>query len=221
MAKQVWAKRTAADYVDGWNDLLPTGDAWPREPDTVLQKTITGLAQIWDTQVETNAALLLQTESNPQTANILLPDWERAFGLPDLCFPGSPTTVQRQANLVGRMTFLGAQSRDFFINEAAALGQTVVVQEYSPYQCGISGVGDTRNIDPDGLNSYRWGLGDETIRFYWTAHVTALTASWAGGDCFCIFNRWKPAHTEVVLDYSALQEMRASRPWNSGYLALL
>lgn len=215
-----WTQRTTVDYVRGWNDLLPQGAAWPREPETVLQSVITGLSIIWDTQVETLAALLLRTESDPRSTNVLLPDWERAYGLPDRCFPGSPTLAQRQSNLVGRITFLGAQSRAFFIAEAALLGQTVGIQEYSPYQCGISGVGDTTNIDPDGLGSYRWGLGQETIRFYWTARVSALTGSWAGGDSFCIFNRWKPAHTIVTIDYAPLQELRASRPWNSGYYAL-
>jgi uncharacterized protein YmfQ (DUF2313 family) len=221
MAEQ-WVQRTSVEYAEGFNNLLPTGPAWPRDPDAVLQLVVAGLTQIWGDTVETSGATLLVTESDPRMANLLLPDWERAWGLPDTCLPVAPTDLPtRRINLVNKMTFLGSQDRQFFIDRAADVGQTVSIREYSPYQCGISGVGDTRNIDPDGLNSYRWGLGNETIRFYWTITITGLTASWNGSDLNCLMNRWKPAHTVVVFDYSALQELNATRPWNSGYYALL
>ncbi|MGY3278116.1 putative phage tail protein [Bradyrhizobium sp. S3.7.6] len=216
-----WVQRTSVEYAEGWNDLLPTGPAWPREPGSVLQSVISGLAQIWGDQTEAKAALLLSVESDPRSTNLLLPDFERAWGLPDNCLPNNPSdAATRRVNLVDKMTFIGAQSRQFFIDRATKYGQTVNVREYSPYQCGISGVGDTTNIDPDGLGSFRWGLGDVTIRFYWTVTVTGLTASWNGSDLYCLMNRWKPAQTVVVFDYSALAELRGSRPWNSGYLAL-
>jgi uncharacterized protein YmfQ (DUF2313 family) len=221
MADEKWVQRTSVEYAQGWNNLLPTGPAWPRDPDSALQSVIAGLAQIWGDQIEAQAALLLVTESDPRATNVLLPDWERAWGLPDTCLPfASSDTTTRQKNLVSKMTFIGAQSRSFFINQAASFGQTVTIREYSPYQCGISGCGDTTNIEPDNLGSYRWGLGPTEMRFVWTVTPTALTASWNGTDLFCIMNRWKPAHTAVVFDYSALQETRFSRPWNSGYVAL-
>lgn len=222
MAKEKWVQRTSVEYAQGLNDLLPLGAAWPRDPGSVLQMVVSGLAQVWGDQTEVKAATLLKVESDPRSTNLLLPDWERAFGLPDDCLNNSPTDpVARRTNLVNKMTFLGAQDRQFFITQAALYGQTVSIREYSPYQCGISGVGDTTNIEPDGLGSFRWGLANETIRFYWTVGVTALTASWNGADPFCVMNRWKPAHTIVVFDYSALQELRTVRPWNSGYIALL
>lgn len=215
-----WVQRTSVEYAQGWNNLLPTGPAWPRDPTAVLQLVINGFSLIWGDTVETQAATLLVTESDPRTTNILLPDWERAFGLPDNCLPVTTDVAQRQLNLVGKMTFIGRQDRQFFIDQCAAHGQTASIREYSPYQCGISGVGDTTNIDPDGLGSYRWGLGPPENRFYWTFTVTALTASWVGNDFFCLANRWKPAHTQVVFDYSALSEANFSRPWNSGLVPL-
>lgn len=222
MPNDIWNQLTTIDYVAGWNDLLPKGDAWPREPNTVLQSVVTGLSTVWGATVEPNAALLLVTESDPRATNILLPDWERNWGLPDICFPTAPTDVPtREKNLVNKITFLGAQSRSFFIAQALLLGQTVNIREYSPYQCGISGCGDTTNIEPDGLGSYRWGLGPAENRFWWTVTVLSLTGSWVGGDSYCIVNRWKPAHTAVVFDYSALQELRFSRPWNSGYIVFM
>src|SRR5258708_4932373 len=88
-----WVQRTTVEYTQGWNNLLPTGPAWPRESTTALQKVVTGLSGIWGNPVDANAALLLQTESDPRSTNMLLPDWERAWGLPDLCIPIPTTNV--------------------------------------------------------------------------------------------------------------------------------
>ena len=64
--------------------LLPIGPAWPREYDSTLMALIGGLSQIWG-DVDGRAADLLETESDPRTTVELLPDWERAWGLPDPC----------------------------------------------------------------------------------------------------------------------------------------
>ena len=69
-----------------------------------------------------------------------------------------------------------------------------------------------------------YGIGPPEMRFYWTVHVhkTALTWFRTGGgggqtgidphlrigvaeDLECILNLWKPAHTEIIFDYSGLQ----------------
>lgn len=221
MANDQWVQRTSAEYAQAFNDLLPTGTAWPREPSTVLQMVVAGLIQIWGDDVEAEAATLLVTESYPKTTNILLSDWETAFGLPDNCLPVPTDKPTRQTNLVNKMTFLGAQNRQFFVSQAALYGVTAAIREYSPYQCGISGCGDTRNIDPDGLGSYRWGLGPEEMRFVWTFTVQGLTASWNGTDFYCLANRWKPAQTIVVFDYTTLQDSDFTRSWNSQYIPLL
>lgn len=290
-----WVQRSAADYARGWNSLLPTGPAWPRESTTVLQKVITGLSGIWGNPVESNAALLLNVESDPRSTNSMLPEWERAWGLPDLCVPIPPTNVAlREANLVAKLIFLGSQDRNFFIAQAAAFGQTVTIREYAPYMCGVSKTGDTSNYNTDlpgnitavtsagtltssptlqftlvnanifpgmlvydvtnpafiGIvssinkvantitmaanarsaivsgdtlyfsNRMRWALGPPENRFYWTAKVVGLLSNWAGADLACLFRRWKPAQTQVIFDFSVLQDLDESLPWDSGYIPL-
>jgi uncharacterized protein YmfQ (DUF2313 family) len=66
-----------------------------------------------------------------------------------------------------------------------------------------------------------YGLGPETNRFYWTVHVDNAKLIWfrvTSGQCGvdphlrigvfddleCLLNRWKPAHTEIIFDYSGL-----------------
>jgi uncharacterized protein YmfQ (DUF2313 family) len=68
-----------------------------------------------------------------------------------------------------------------------------------------------------------YGIGPPINRFYWTVHVDQAKLVWfrvgAGGgqtgvdphlrigtadDLECLLNRWKPAHTQIIFDYSGL-----------------
>jgi uncharacterized protein YmfQ (DUF2313 family) len=67
-----------------------------------------------------------------------------------------------------------------------------------------------------------YGLGPDTNRFYWTVHVANASLIWfrcSSGQCGvdphlriglfddleCLLNRWKPAHTQIIFDYSGLE----------------
>ena len=231
-----YVKREAADYAAAFNALLPTGPAWPRDPTTVPQKVIAGLAEIWGDEVEGLANLLLTRESDPRAAITLLPEWERAWGLPDKCLTEPLTIDARHTALMQKMTLLGAQSRAFFIEQAAIIGYTISITEYSPFQCGISRCGDTTAQNPEDPSRMRWQIGPPEIRFYWTVHVDALALRYfhvSAGQCGvdpllfiglatdleCLIRRYKPAHTEVLFDYSQ-GALDFSKPFNSGYLIM-
>jgi uncharacterized protein YmfQ (DUF2313 family) len=66
-----------------------------------------------------------------------------------------------------------------------------------------------------------YGLGPATNRFYWTVHVHEAKLTWfratsgqtgvdphlrigLADDLECLLNRWKPAHTEIIFDYSGM-----------------
>jgi uncharacterized protein YmfQ (DUF2313 family) len=187
----------------------------------------------------------LEIESDPRTTRDyirddgapdgLLDEWERAYGLPDPCWPTAVTVPEREAQLVFKMTLLGGQSRQFFEHVSEWVGNEIHITEFSPYMCGISTVGDTINAyDNTGVS--RWQLGPPEIRFYWTARKAmpeliwfrcgeggpqeALKGEWEGGECGvdhmleinvspdldCLLNRWQPAHTQLVYDYSEIVE---------------
>lgn len=243
MSDDRWVKRTAEDYAAGFNNLLPTGPAWPRDPESVLQKVVSGLAGIWGDPVETEASLLLNLESDPRITTNLLPEWERAFGLPDLCLAEPLTIGNRRTALVQRITMLGAQSREFFIAIAAVIGYTITVTEYRPFMVGIDRVGDNRTIgngtalkdqfgnpllngrgQPVGngeYSEYPYTFGPPENRFYWTVHVNTSRLTWfrvtqgqtgidphlrigLATDLECLLRRYKPAHTQIIFDYSGL-----------------
>lgn len=209
-------RRSGDDYAEALSSLLPQGQAWSREPESIIQKTINGLAQIWG-YVDGRAADLLERESDPRKTLELLPDWERNWGLPDPCLTVPQTIAERQITLVQWMTLLGAQSREFFIAYSLKIGYVIWIEEYSPFMAGMSQVGDTR----DDRGDYRWQIGPPEMRFYWKVHIDQARLAWfrsssgqAGvdphlrigiaQDLECVLRRWKPAHTEIVFDYSGL-----------------
>ena len=136
-------RRSGDDYAVALTKLLPRGAAWPREDDRLIMRVVRGLAQIWG-YVDGRAADLLERESDPRKTVELLPDWERAFGLPDPCFSEPFSTEARQAMLVFKMTLKGAQSRAFFIDIMKMVGHEIAIREWSPFMAGVSRVGDTR-----------------------------------------------------------------------------
>jgi uncharacterized protein YmfQ (DUF2313 family) len=244
-------RRAGDDYRDAFLELLPQGPAWPKHTmDSVLWQSCDGLNNYWG-YVDGRAADLLEIESDARTTLELLPDWERNWGLPDPCWSQAQTIGQRQRELVLRMTMMGGQSRQFFIDTAAYLGYTISISEYRPFMVGLDRCGDNRVYgdgtnptfnsmfvsgylivcDPSGnrvesgeLSEYpNYGLGPPENRFYWTVHVATVSLTWfrcggGGGqtgvdphlrigrdtDLECILNRWKPAHTEIIFDYTGL-----------------
>jgi uncharacterized protein YmfQ (DUF2313 family) len=231
-------RRSGDDYGQAFLSLLPQGQAWPRHPLSTLVLACFGLCDYWGF-VDGRTADLLETESDPRSTIELLPDWERSWGLPDPCVKTPQSIDARRTALVMKMTMLGGQSRQFFIDVAAQLGYTITITEYLPYQCGISRVGDTRSAldNPEDPTRFMWQLGPPELRYYWTIHVTSLklehfhTGSGQCGvdrllsigtaqDLECLIQRYKPAHTHVVFDYSAVSGLDFSQTFNTSYLAL-
>jgi uncharacterized protein YmfQ (DUF2313 family) len=218
MAVDHYIKRTADDYAEAFAGLLPQGPAWKRDQDEPLMQLQAGLAGIWG-DVAQRADDLLVRETDPRATVELLPDWEQAFGLPDLCLAEPLTIGDRQTALVSRMTTQGGQSRAFFTALAASIGYTLgTIREYSPFMVGISQVGDTT----DGAGGPpRWELGPPEMRFYWTVKVSNVRLTWfrvsdgqvgvdphlriaQATDLECLLRRYKPAHTSIIFDYSGL-----------------
>jgi uncharacterized protein YmfQ (DUF2313 family) len=223
------------DYRQAWADLLPQGTAWSRDPLSVIQTVIMGLCGILGTpdpidpepspyNFDQQAATLLAIETDPRQTVIMLPDWERAFGLPDLCLAEPLTIADRQKALTARVAFTGGQSREWFLNYAASIGYEINIIEHAPYMCGISQCGSTINWNNEGAIWNRWELGAATLRFWWTIAPAQVRLTWfrcggGGGECGvdpmlliaqatdleCVFRRYHPAHSQINFDYGGLE----------------
>jgi uncharacterized protein YmfQ (DUF2313 family) len=120
-----------SDYQQQLQALLPHGPAWPRDEDASLTHLLQGLAKEL-ARVDERANQLAE-EADPRTSSELFGDWERAAGLPDACLTaleGSDSATQRRSALVGKITGLGGQSLQYYIELAKALGYRIEITEF-------------------------------------------------------------------------------------------
>ena len=209
-------RRDGDDYIQPMSMLYPNGPAWPKwDAASVFMNWVAGTSQIYG-DVDHRADDLLVRESDPRMTVEMLSDWETAFGLPDSCLNEPVSIADRQRMLVLRITMEGGQSRQFMRDYASQIGQEIEVVEHSPFTCGISECGDTTYLTDSGWP--RWELGDPHMRFYWTIAPSKPRLTWfrCGGaselgqdhfleigqytDSECMFNRLKPAHTQLAFD---------------------
>jgi uncharacterized protein YmfQ (DUF2313 family) len=192
---------SAADYLAQAQALMPPGPAWPREAAAYQTRLLLGLSESF-ARVQSRASSLLD-EADPRTTAEMLLDWERVAGLPDGCVVDSgmdPSSEQRRAALIGRLTMQGAQSIDYFEALAASLGYTVTVSEF-----------EVHDVDDDvsaPINSMAWAhvwqvqsVLNQPVYFYVTSSVADPLASWSNVILECVLNRFKPAHSVLLFSY--------------------
>jgi len=192
---------TQDEYRDALAALLPTGAAWPRDPQSRLMCFLSGLAAEYS-RLDARAAQLL-AETDPASTTELLSDWERVVGLPDPCVTAAQTVAQRRQALEGRLTAVGGQSRRFFIELAARLGYNITIDEFASAAAataaGITFTGD------EWAHIWRVNVPAAVSITYFRAGAGAVgepLRAWSNEVLECQFNRYKPAHTRVLFAYS-------------------
>lgn len=190
---------TADDYLQHLQALLPQGPAWPRDADADLTKLLRVFADEF-ARLDAKAERVLDEEDARSTSE-LLADWERVAGLPDTCTGLLDSISGRRSALVARLTNLGGQSRQFFIDLAAALGYSITITEFRPYTV------DSNVNDP--LCGIQWifvwqvNAAQNTVReFAVNSQVSEALASWGNTLLECAISRLKPAHTKVQFAYT-------------------
>ena len=186
-------------YLRQLQALLPLGAAWPRDDSATLTQMLWALAAEF-ARVDGRATDLIN-EADPRSTLELLPDWERAYGLPATCMAGIAQTLQQRRNaLVAQITGIGGQSRQYFIGLALSAGFTITITEFSSFTVG-SGVNDP--------------IYDNSWRYYWQVNAPSSTVeqfsvastvgeglqTWGNQLLECLIGRLKPAHTRVLFAY--------------------
>ena len=192
----------AAAYAIQLQALLPTGPAWPRDPDAVLGRLLAGWAEEFG-RLDARAHQLLD-ETDPRSAYELLGDWERVLGLPDPCTAAATTLSARRLACWRKLAFQSGQTPAFYIAMAAAIGFEIEIHEFDPdvddYDASLSAA----------VAAGRW-------RHIWRVHVlnggtfnymvagdpagTALLDGDAALDLECLILAAKPAHSHVIFTY--------------------
>ena len=172
-----------ADYAAAARALMPRGLAWPMDPDTEQSRTLLAIAAMFERSDGYANALLkgaLPGEPTP-----LLPEWEATLGLPDPCAGENPTLEQRLNQVRGRFVGAGGQSRQRFIDFAAALGFTIRITNYAPFRAGLSTIGNP-------LASDEWS-------FVWGVTIVETTGALPVDALICELEAIKPAETTLIL----------------------
>lgn len=147
------------------------------------------------------AAELLLSEADPRTTLHMLPDWERALGLPDPCIGLQPTIGQRRAAVVAKVTQHANLSRAFFIKLAATLGYTITITEFRRH----SVISDVNASITDSNWLFTWRVNAALNNTYAFTVLSAINESLSGTGneiLECVIRKYKPAHTHVQFAYS-------------------
>lgn len=190
------------DYRFLLASLLPQGAAWPRDPQSTLQKLLAALAAD-PARVDERAGMLL-AESDPRSTSELLGDWERVAGLPDPCVVAPQTVQERRAALEARITSTGGQSPAFYIQVAARLGYSITIDEFRPFQAG-SNAGDPLTNGEAWAHTWRVNAPAQTVREFRVGEATVGEAlrTWGNEILDCALqHRLKPAHTNLLIAYA-------------------
>ncbi|MBW6402091.1 DUF2313 domain-containing protein, partial [Roseomonas sp. HJA6] len=173
---------------------LPTGWAWPHDRQSVGAKLLNAHATELGT-IEASMQALLE-EADPRTADAMLDDWERAFGLPDECASMDQLVASRRAALLARIVERRSPTPANLIALAASYGVDAAITEHRPH------VTESNSEDP---------VTDEDWAFVWdmlspeilvvectTEDDTEMPLEvWPVGPHECAVRRMAPAHTLV------------------------
>ncbi|EFK3243187.1 DUF2313 domain-containing protein [Escherichia coli] len=190
------------DYTCALLNLLPSGMAWSRLPESVQYRLIRGLAQAYQ-QSDADACALI-TGAFPETADALTDEWYASLGLNDECGTQASTTDPAQARkfILAKLLSTGGQSVAYFTELAATMGYSIRIREYRTPLCGFSWCGHL--------------LSDDN-RFNWTVVVAPqgddVTTSRAYLEC--LFRRYAPAQTLVTFEWQSSYSAVLSMAWDN------
>lgn len=188
------------DFLQALTRLLQRGLAWSPLGAT-RGAVLAAIGDCWE-WFHQYCALLSEVESDPRQTELMLPDWEGCYGLPDPCLPQPQSLAQRRAALIARIAATGGQSIAYFIALAASFGVPITITEYRPFRCGISRCGQP--------------LAAANERFVWQVNAPAVTITLfhtGGSVCGdrlgsfgnqmleCLITRYAPAQTIVIFAY--------------------
>ena len=181
--------------------LLPRGRVWELQPVGWWWKLLDALAEGY-ARIHADADQLL-IEADPRTTYELLPDFERALGLPDLCGSDALSITDRRAAVIARLTALGDPRPDGLIQQAEAMGyRGATIDEYEPASCESSC--EDHLFDEPWLFTFTLNLPQEpdTLGATCDGSCEDYLGMPPNNRIECLINRIKPSHTYALFTYT-------------------
>jgi uncharacterized protein YmfQ (DUF2313 family) len=185
-----------ADWIQATFDLLPRGLMWPRDLKSKLGKIVSVIAQERQARHQ-RKLILLEIESVPTSAVELLPEWEKALGLPDPCLAAPTSLAARWAAIADVFFADHAPTPANMVTWAALAGWNVTIQEQSYFIPGLSVAGDTV-----GQSDFVWVVTvlGQARTYFRAEQSTSGDPLWDFPDLTtlqCVLRRASPAHLQV------------------------
>ena len=189
-----------ADFLAGFQSLLPTGPVWPRDVDSVQAQTLAPLVKGYTRNAASAAGLL--ADAIPVAPVMLLTEWESTLGLPDPCAGPAPSLQVRQQQVAARFVAAGGQTVAYLEKIAAALGYTITVTQFLPFTVGMT-VGQP-------ILGTAWAYAAQinaptySVTYFEVGRNAAgdPLASWGNTILQCEIARVAPAHITLLWNYA-------------------
>lgn len=201
------------DLAPGAWSLLPKGAAWGT-PDGAALDVGSNLARFWRAVMDGFAPIYadlwrVAMESSSVSLVGSLADWENEFGLPEACVRVFQSDEARYLWLRQKVTSTGTITPGDFLNLAALLGHSVVIEETVVCEAGFFDCGGPDETGPpeEDWNVVFWVLGANEYGFeagVGEAGFTPLYDFDQADSVECMFARILPAAYRPIFDYSAL-----------------
>ena len=198
-SKQEPIVRTKEEQAQTLANYLPSGRAFGAK--NLSTSNIRNLLRGFSNEliIVDNFIKLFRTDIVPGQTQFFLEEWERVVGIPDHCFDGKGTILERRTAVVLKLAALGIQTNSDFVRLAETFGLSVTVTSGSV----------TSTIFP-WIFPVKFYATDKAARF--TIVVTPIETI---GETFtytfpipfgtenlvilkCLFNEFRPANVEVV-----------------------
>ena len=201
------SQQSIQDHAVGMEQHRPEGLAWTTDPTSASRQLFSALAT--ELARITDRGKDMIREADPRTTVELLADWERVLGIPGPCDNLEPTVLLRQFAVTAKLTQKRGSSRQHFIDLASGLGFEISIEEYLPFEVGVSNCGDL-------LTGADWVFAWKVHKPVESGQYLSAGVGQAGealleisqGTLECYLQESKPAHTHLLID--------PDLPW-SGY----
>jgi len=192
----LFQRRNIEEYTDSLAAYLPNGELFASKSvnDSNFRKLLRGLSgELF------RANGLLRDYSNeilPDTTAKFLSEWESALGIPDGCFNGEGSNDERRRDILTKLSALGVQTEQDFIDLALIFGKVVTIKQLSneafpAYSVPFNLVGFPEArfiIIVEGVDLVG-GVPPYDVPFFLSVGESVLE---------CVFKKLKPANCEVI-----------------------
>jgi uncharacterized protein YmfQ (DUF2313 family) len=200
----VLSQPSSDDLISAGLSFWPTGPAWG-SPDAEAVSLDGLLGRFTRVLLAPFAfayarAWQLVGESSAQTVNETLDEWEADYGLPETCFTGEQSTVQRLTALRRKVSAEPLNHPEDFVRIAYEFGFVVEIEEPCIFECGFSECGGYHETGAAAEEAYVIVRVRNTSETYFEVGLSesGLDPLFSLGEAeqiLCFFRREMPAWT--------------------------